>query len=153
HAAATFLRYACLYWAAVGIGAAALAAACSASQANDQSAFGTGGGRSASPSGTGCELNIGPGGSHPAGPTGVGGGCAATTTNAKQIPLDLFIMLDRSDSMNAPTASGKSEWDAVTSAITAFVHQGAPVAGIGVGIQFFALPSSLQCASKTCSND
>lgn len=57
--------------------------------------------------------------------------CAEETTAGEIIPLDLFIMLDRSSSM---TDAGK--WTAVVNAIQTFI--GAPDAsGIGVGLQFF----------------
>src|SRR5690606_12328289 len=60
--------------------------------------------------------------------TGLGGGgaggersCAGEEHAAELLPLDVFIMLDRSLSMNAATGTGSSKWQAITSALEAFV--------------------------------
>jgi hypothetical protein len=56
------------------------------------------------------------------------------------VPNDLFIMLDRSDSMNAGIGANPqvrpSAWDAATAAIRSFVRS-PQAAGVGVGIGFF----------------
>jgi len=75
---------------------------------------------------------------------GAGGECAGEQHTAELIPLDVYIMLDRSLSMNAPTASGASKWDAITQALEAFVSDPGSE-GIGVGIQYF--PANKPCAS------
>jgi hypothetical protein len=80
------------------------------------------------------------------GGNGVGGGCATTTQQAEKIPLDMFIMLDQSGSMSTDVATNVTRWDAVTTALTAFVQQ-PQVAGLGVGIQFFALPDNCNAAA------
>lgn len=64
--------------------------------------------------------------------------CVGETQNAKQVDVDMYIMLDRSDSMEAPTGSGASKWDAIRSALTAFVGDPAST-GLGVGLQYFPL--------------
>jgi hypothetical protein len=61
-------------------------------------------------------------------------GCAADTELAKELPLDLYFMIDTSDSMDDLVAAHESKWNAVVSAMNAFVNdQGS--AGIGVGVQ------------------
>src|SRR5262249_24618190 len=64
--------------------------------------------------------------------------CAATTENASEVPLDLFIMQDQSGSMKDKTASGVTKWNAVKTALKAFLAD--PKSnGLGVGIQYFGL--------------
>ncbi len=131
--------------------AAALALACSASNDNSiiggghnsggsgngsssgGSANGTGFGGSNS-GGSGAGINLG-GSSNSGGSGGnnIGDACAATHNDGKQVPLDMYIMMDKSGSMAG------SSWSGVKSAITSFVNAGPQVAGIGVGIQFFPL--------------
>ena len=60
--------------------------------------------------------------------------CAGTVTKAQQSPLDMFIMLDQSGSMQG------TPWKQVTTAIESFVAQ--PLTGVSVGIQYFGLPTS-----------
>ncbi len=63
-------------------------------------------------------------------------GCAGESKTAERVPLDLYFMLDRSGSL------GLSEWNAITKAVTSFVHKpGAE--GLGAGIGFF--PSGALC--------
>ena len=63
--------------------------------------------------------------------------CGATEHTAAQKPVDLFIMLDKSNSMlEVPVAGLPDKWTSVTKAITDFVN--APEArGIGVGLGQF----------------
>jgi hypothetical protein len=50
----------------------------------------------------------------------------------------MYIMLDRSDSMRLETGTGASKWDAMRSALTAFIED--PESdGLGVGLQYFPL--------------
>src|SRR6185369_1503519 len=67
-----------------------------------------------------------------------GSACAAEVRRGELLPLDLYIMLDRSASMNAVTGSGATKWDAVTSALRGFVEDDRS-AGLGVGLQYFPL--------------
>jgi hypothetical protein len=76
--------------------------------------------------------------------------CAATTEQAKELPLDLYFMLDSSGSMDDLVAAGKSKWSSIVSAMNAFVGDAAS-SGIGVGLQYFPLPSA--GVPKTCTAD
>jgi len=69
--------------------------------------------------------------------------CAAESQKAELVPLDLYIMLDRSGSMQG------SKWSSVTSALNSFVKD-PQSAGIGVGLDTF--PGSPECSSSTYSN-
>src|SRR6185503_14009817 len=64
--------------------------------------------------------------------------CAAATQQAQQVPLDLYIMLDSSGSMEALTSANETKWDAVRTALTAFIQDPQSV-GMGVGLQYFPL--------------
>jgi hypothetical protein len=86
-------------------------------------------------------------GSSGGGASGVGNACAAETSKGQQRPLDMYIMLDQSASMDD---SGK--WPSVTSALKTFF--GLPAAaGVGVGLQYFALPATLPGCPSTCARD
>jgi hypothetical protein len=62
--------------------------------------------------------------------------CASTSQRAVALPLDLFVMLDASGSMNFASAPGVSKWRAVTSGLKDFIA--APSSsGIGVGLGVF----------------
>jgi hypothetical protein len=61
-------------------------------------------------------------------------GCASATAKAELAPLDLFIALDTSFSMDF---DGK--WYAVSSALDSFVTNNASVKGLGLGLQYFPL--------------
>ena len=110
-------------------GAVGAAGACSATGNNSsqfQSSGGTGANSGAGSGGSGSGLGgngfaVGSG----AGTTGsgnVGGSCAAEPFQAQQLPLDMYIMQDQSGSMNDITAGGMTKWQAVTSALSAFVQ-------------------------------
>ncbi len=89
--------------------------------------------------GAGASSGIGSGGGLGqvgAGGSGFGGGCGAEVFNGEGSPLDMYIMLDKSGSMQG------SKWSSVTSAISSFMAN-QQSAGIGVGIQFF--PSGPSC--------
>jgi hypothetical protein len=60
--------------------------------------------------------------------------CGGTVTKAQQSPLDIYIMLDQSGSMQG------NPWNEVTSAIESFVSQ--PLSGVSVGLQYFGLPAA-----------
>lgn len=74
-------------------------------------------------------------------------GCATTSEQAQQLPLDLVIVQDTSGSMWERTASDQTKWDAVKAALTGFFND-PQSAGIGVGIQFFPLFSN---APQACN--
>jgi hypothetical protein len=76
---------------------------------------------------------------------GAGGdnSCAGEEHPAELVPIDMFIMLDRSLSMYAKTTAGITKWDAITQALEAFVSD-SNSDGIGVGIQYF--PTNPPCS-------
>jgi hypothetical protein len=80
------------------------------------------------------DLGTGPQGAASAGDAA----CAATTSKATAIPLDLFVMQDQSGSMKETTATGTQKWTAVKAAVKTFLADKASE-GLGVGIQYFAL--------------
>ena len=72
-------------------------------------------------------------------PVGDGKQCAADVHAAEGLPLDMFIMMDQSASMNE-AVNGGSKWAVVTGALTSFV-QSAKTASLSAGIQYFGLPA------------
>ena len=64
--------------------------------------------------------------------------CAATSQQAHQVPLDLYVMLDSSGSMLTPVSATSDKWTAVRGALTSFL-QDQKSAGLGVGLQYFPL--------------
>jgi hypothetical protein len=65
--------------------------------------------------------------------------CAAETQMAKQVPVDLLRLLDRSGSMvDKVSANGRSKWELAQVALMAFIKD-SKSAGLGVGIQYFPL--------------
>ncbi len=64
--------------------------------------------------------------------------CASSTQTASLAPLDLYIMMDQSGSMDLATGTGVSKWVAISSAIQGFLTDVKSI-GIGVGIQYFPL--------------
>lgn len=81
---------------------------------------------------------------------GLSGACVGEVTTGEPVPLDMFIMLDLSGSMLDSTASGQQKWEAVRSAVVAFLEDDRS-AGLGVGIQYF--PLQKPGTPETCSND
>ncbi len=77
-------------------------------------------------------------------------GCASSTEQATELPLDLYLMLDTSGSMDDLVAPQKSKWSSVVSALTAFLGDPAS-AGIGVGLQYFPLTQAGVPTSCTTS--
>jgi hypothetical protein len=81
-------------------------------------------------------------------------GCATSSEKAKQLPLDLYFMMDNSGSMDDLVAAGQSKWQAIVAAMSAFVADPAST-GIGVGVQYFAVPKAgvpASCSSSTQCN-
>lgn len=64
--------------------------------------------------------------------------CAAQSQKAEQAPLDMYVILDSSGSMDGATATGATKWDAVKGALKSFLNDPRS-AGIGVGLQYFPL--------------
>lgn len=156
----------------MGIGAVllgAIGAACSAEPPADTAgagatgAGGTSGSQSGATQSTGGDEDFtsGTGVTPSAGAgTGTSGGesCAGTTSQAEQIPLDIYLMLDSSGSMYDKTGAGPSKWDAVTQALSAFFSD-PQSSGLGVGLQHFPLlgtggvPKSCTANSQCGSNN
>jgi len=65
-----------------------------------------------------------PGGGVSLGGSNVGGGgpdqCDAITSTAKLVPLDLYVLIDSSKSMNETTTAGSTKWQALSDAMTGF---------------------------------
>lgn len=64
--------------------------------------------------------------------------CASLESKAELLPLALYIMLDSSGSMANEAPEGGSKWDAVKSALSAFITDKAS-SDISVGLQYFPL--------------
>jgi hypothetical protein len=62
--------------------------------------------------------------------------CALESKKAEPVPLDLFVMLDQSTSMDRVVSSGTTKWQAVTKALAGFFAD-EKSAGISAGIQYF----------------
>jgi von Willebrand factor type A domain len=82
-------------------------------------------------------------GSAGAGDTGGAGGtddgaCTGVSVEAESVPVDMFIMMDRSQSMGFTLKNGMTRMQAVQAAVQSFVSD--PSAGaIGAGLGFFGL--------------
>jgi hypothetical protein len=111
--------------------------------------FGGSGSGGTSGSGSGGQLG---GGDASTGPTSLDGACAATSSKGQQAPLDIYMMLDQSQSMSEMVAGGMTKWAAVTSALNTFVMT--PQTGVSVGLQYFGLPpgSSSSSDGGACTN-
>lgn len=147
-----------LIWAGVVAGAlGASFAACSAGNPNNQftstSSGGAGGGQGGATStttgsGSGGDVIINTGGTS-TGTGGTGVSCAGVTNKAEQLPLDIYLMLDSSGSMgDLAGLTFQTKWSAVTQALGAFFAD-AKSAGVGVGIQHFAIVDPLVPSSCT----
>jgi hypothetical protein len=69
---------------------------------------------------------------------GDGQTCFAQVREGEGLPLDMYVLLDKSSSMTEQTSSGATKWDAVRSALESFLNDPGS-AGIGVGLQYFPL--------------
>ncbi len=129
----------------VGGGASTGAGGSGASATGGSGGFAGNGGGTGAGTGTGGFGALG-GGGNGGGSGGLGGdACAATTYDGKQLPLDMYIMLDKSGSMQG------TSWNAVTGAITSFVSASPETDGIGVGLQFFPLGAGgANCSFPPC---
>jgi len=90
-----------------------------------------------------------------AGPTAgnaavAGNSCAATTTAAKLIPLDLYVLMDSSKSMQEPTTTNGTKWAAVSGALTSF-FQDANSQSLSVALKYF--PDETPGVAATCMAD
>jgi hypothetical protein len=137
----------------MGLVASAAGGACSATGSGSD--FGYGGNdstQSGNPTGNGTDGAGGLFGATASVGTGnvPDSGCAATQSKAEQVPLDMYIMFDQSGSMTE-AAGNTTRWDAITTALKAFVEQ-PDAAGIGVGIQYFPISSGMACTPFCTTN-
>jgi hypothetical protein len=106
----------------------------------------------------GPKADGGGGGGDDNGGGGGGGGmidapaCAKSMTKADQIPLDIYMMLDQSGSMDGGVAGGGTKWTSVTSALKTFVQQ-PNLDGVSVGLQYFGVPAGGATCSLTCNSN
>jgi hypothetical protein len=63
--------------------------------------------------------------------------CAAETTRAQMLPLDMYIMLDKSGSMD-DSVQGGTKWTVIRTALGNFLSQ-PTLTGVSVGLQYFPL--------------
>lgn len=134
----------------VALGTFALSQACGSSDdggiAGGAAAGGIGNGGGSAASGSGSTTGSGGGliieGGSNDGALNDANACAAETQKAEPLPLDLYIMLDKSGSMQG------TKWSSTVSAINSFVND-SQSAGIGVGLDFF--PDSPECSIGTYS--
>lgn len=79
--------------------------------------------------------------------------CATSVVKADKIPLDLYVMLDQSGSMDDTVSGGGTKWTTVTSALGTFLQQPG-LDGISVGIQYFGVPpTGGTCSALSCTVD
>lgn len=144
------------------IGATALWIGCSAGvkATNPTGTAGTSGGGTSGggTTGNGGSSATGTGGSLPGFDASIdlGGGdartdgvCSASMTPAEPVPLDLYVLMDSSLSMNETTSTGTKWGDVRTAMKTFFESQSS--AGLGVGLKYF--PGVQSGAMPTCTND
>ncbi|WP_437304901.1 vWA domain-containing protein [Sorangium sp. So ce388] len=77
--------------------------------------------------------------------------CGLVTEEAVIVPLNLFIMMDKSSSMDGENPMVESKWDSAKVGLTAFVNS-ARFAGVRVALRFFpadGMPTCDQNAYKT----
>ncbi|HTI33311.1 MAG TPA: vWA domain-containing protein, partial [Miltoncostaea sp.] len=140
----------------VALLSAALGAACAAGSGRPGGPDSSGGPGGSGTAGGGQGGDLGFGSSSVSGGDGGSGGgidaCAAAPYQAQRLPLDMYIMLDKSGSMHENVSGGGNKWQAVTAAIQSFVSQ--PGLGdISVGMQFFPLFVTAAECSVACSSD
>lgn len=116
----------------------------------------SGGGGAAGSSSGGTPMTVGVGGGSVVGlggSIGAGGApaaCAVDTVTAKLVPLDLYLMLDSSESMLGRTSGGSDKWTEIGEALVSFLRDPGS-AGLGVGLQYF--PIRLPDVPDACSDD
>ncbi len=78
------------------------------------------------------------------------GACAASSTGAAPVPLDLYFLMDSSLSMKETTGAGTTKWSAVSAALSAFFTDSGS-AGLGVALKYF--PDEQSAPPTTCAID
>jgi hypothetical protein len=72
--------------------------------------------------------------------------CAASTTIAEVLPLDIHVMLDKSASMDEDVAGTQSKWDLATAALKDFIGSVTVDDKMGMGFALFPAKSSCNVA-------
>jgi hypothetical protein len=117
-------------------------------------ATGTGGGTITLTGGT---TGVGDSGANGMGASdGTGATCGHDDYDGMPVPLDIYVMLDRSSSM-LDQVNGSTKWDAVRNALTTFITDPASD-GIGIGLQFFPqhdpnVPNSCTTSTECGTNN
>ncbi len=78
--------------------------------------------------------------------------CASASVSAQESPLDLYIMLDQSQSMTETVSGGGTKWAAVTGALDSFLMQ-PNLSGISVGLQYFGLTTGSNHQGSCTASD
>jgi len=81
-------------------------------------------------------------------PLGPDSACFSQPTLAQPVPLDLYVLMDTSLSMNEMTAANTKKWDDVRTAMGTFFDNSP---GLGVGLKFF--PGVQSAAPVSCTGD
>ena len=129
----------------------AFVAACSSASSGGGNA-GSGGGAAASGSGGFGGFNTGGSGNvnlDGGGGTGNTSSCATATFDGELSPLDLFLMLDKSGSMDS---SQNNTWGPVTNAISQFVSL-PNLTKLGMGFGLFPTPPATPAAKGPCASN
>jgi hypothetical protein len=85
---------------------------------------------------------------------GLGGGCATDRYDGEVVPLDMYLLLDKSGSMSSTDEDGGAvtRWDQVTGAIKEFLNLPG-TNGLSVGLGFFpmkpSIPPPVNCTTGT----
>jgi hypothetical protein len=131
--------------ASLALVSAALSACAPSSTANElQGAGGGAGGAGGHSSGTGDDLGFNPSTSSGSGSSGGLEGCATSSEGATQIPVNMFVTVDKSGSMK-----DNQKWDNAKAAFLAF-FQDPDAASLRVALRFW--PDS-GCDGNTCDVD
>jgi hypothetical protein len=95
-----------------------------------------------------------------AGTAGGGGACAGTEREVESSKLDIYIMMDRTQSMDygsqcdANDACASTRWADLTAAVQAFVEDPQVLAqGVRAGIQFFSQTGGYNNNATDCNSD
>jgi len=130
--------------AAVALGSALFVVVACGSDTDDKSSSSSGGSGGLGSSGIGASGSS----------SGDLSGCATNTLEGKTLPLDIYIMLDASGSMNEKTGdgSGPTKLAAVKDALKGFINDPSST-GVGVGLQIFPIVHAGAPASCTQNSE
>ena len=76
--------------------------------------------------------------------------CVQAAQEAERVPVDMYVMLDRSASMQGVTGAGPTKWDAIRDALRMFIRDPRSE-GLGVGLQYF--PIGNDGVPTSCTQD